>query len=263
MKIEYAARVEIGKKETNDDRILIDGAILSESSRKGILDVPTVAAVCDGCGGYRGGNVAAETVLSCLAAERPESLGKPENLEGILNKCKQEVFRKKEEQPDFSNMCTTVAGCVFMADSIVLFHSGDSRIYRHDPWNLAVMTKDHSIVQQRIDAGELTEEEARLDPDRNIISRCIGIDCLPPDIRLLKVAIKPGDKYLICSDGLWESVLPDQISEILSSDSSLENMAESLVKKALEQGSDDNISLCVCAAAEKMEIKEDISFVLD
>ena len=92
MKIDFAARVEIGTKETNDDRVLIDGQILDMTSRNGELLLPAIVAVCDGCGGYDGGGIAAQTVLEYLSYETPESLADTGYLSQVLNNCTQDAF---------------------------------------------------------------------------------------------------------------------------------------------------------------------------
>lgn len=263
MMIDYAARVEIGRKETNDDRVLIGGQILDTTSGNGDLTLPAIAVVCDGCGGYDGGGIAAQTVLEFLSYESPESLGDTTYLTQVLDNCTQAVFEKKVELPSYSNMCTTVAGCVFLNNSIVLFHSGDSRVYRYDGWLLARMTVDHSAVQQMIDIGQITEEEALINPNRNIITRCIGISCPPPEIYISNTAIAPGEKFLLCTDGLWESVTAEQIKEILSRNIPLDEMVNILVETALNQGSDDNISVCICAARGNTTVTESKPFVLE
>ena len=206
MKIDFAAKVDIGAKETNDDRILIDGKVLDVGALGGMVDIPSVVAVCDGCGGYLGGNIAAQTVLDLLSDEDPGNLSDSTYLAQVLDNCQRAVMEKKAEMPHFSEMCTTVAGCVFCNDSTLIFYSGDSRVYRHDRWGIAKMTRDHSVVQDMIDMGEITPEEAEIHPKRNVISRCIGIEGRPPEIYISNTPINPGEKYLLCSDGLWESV---------------------------------------------------------
>lgn len=263
MRIDYASRVEKGTKETNDDRILIDGQILNMTSKDGEVPVPTIAAVCDGCGGYDGGGIAAQTVLEFLSYAKPEALGNTNYLTQVLDNCTQAVFEKKLEMPSYSKMCTTVAGCVFLEDSTILFHSGDSRVYRYDGWGLARMTIDHSAVQQMIDMGEITEEEALTSPQRNVITRCIGASCPPPEIYVSNTAIMPGEKFLLCTDGLWESVSTEQIKEILSRDISLDRMVDVLVETALNQGSDDNVSVCICAVRGNIIVAENNPFVLE
>ena len=263
MRIDYAARVEIGTKKTNDDRVLIDGQILDMTSRDGALLLPTIAVVCDGCGGYDGGGIAAQTVLEFLSCETPESLEDTNYLTQVLDNCTQAVFEKKRKMPSYSKMCTTVAGCVFLNNSIILFHSGDSRVYRYDGWGLAKMTIDHSAVQQMIDMGLITEEEALSSPNRNVITRCMGVPCLPPEIYVSNAAIAPGEKFLLCSDGLWESVSGEQIKEILSRDIPLNRMVDVLVEAAINQGSDDNISVCICAAGGNKTVTKNEAFVLE
>jgi len=263
MKIDYAARVEIGTKETNDDRVLIDGQILNTTSCDGSLILPAIAAVCDGCGGYDGGGIAAQTVLEFLSYENPKMLEDINYLAQVLEHCEQAVIEKKQEIPLYSKMCTTVVGCVFLNHSIVIFHSGDSRVYRYDGWGLAKMTVDHSAVQQMIELGKITEEEALISPNRNVITRCIGASCPPPEIYVANSAIAPGEKYLLCSDGLWESVSAEQIKEILSRDIQLAEMVDILVETALKQGCDDNISACICAVRGNISITENKPFILE
>ena len=125
------------------------------------------------------------------------------------------------------------------------------------------MTVDHSAVQQMIDMGQITEEEALTSPNRNVITRCIGASCPPPEIYIANTAIAPGEKFLLCSDGLWESVSAEQLKEILSRDISLDKMVDILVETALNQGSNDNISVCICAARGNTNVTENKPFILE
>lgn len=263
MKIEFAARVDIGTKETNDDRVLIDGHILDMNAHNGTVNLPSIAIVCDGCGGYKGGGIAAHTVLEFMSFEEAGLLANTTYLSEVLDNCQRVVNEKKNEMPHFSEMCTTIAGCVFCEDSTIIFHSGDSRVYRHDKWGIARMTADHSVVQDLIDMGDITPEEALVHPKRNVITRCIGIDGRPPEIYVSRAPIGPEEKYLLCSDGLWESVSDVEIKTILDSGMPLQQMVDTLIEKALRQGSDDNISVCICAGEGKAEIVEKKPFILD
>lgn len=263
MKIDFAARVDIGPKATNDDRVLVSGQILDMNFHSGTFETPAVAAVCDGCGGYAGGGIAAQTVLEVLSSETAESLTDVNCLSKILASCKNAVMEKKSEMPQYSAMCTTIAGCVFGNDSISVFHSGDSRVYRYDGWALAKMTRDHSLVQEMIDYGEITPEEVYDHPQRNVISRCIGIDGPAPEIYVSHSSINPGEKYLFCSDGLWEVVRDFEMKEILDSELTVEQMANALVDKALANGAYDNISVCILAAEGTVAAVEDQPFILD
>lgn len=260
--IQYACRVERGLRDSNDDRALMNGSLMNESSSAGEENLPLLAVVCDGCGGYAGGGIAAQTVLGVFAEREPEELLEKEYLEDTLELCRQKVYEKKAEMPQFSEMCTTVAGCLFCEDRTVIFHAGDSRVYRFDGRRAARMTVDHSMVQEMVDMGLMTPEEARVSPARSTITRCIGIDCQPPEIYVSPGGINPGETYLICSDGLWECLTPEEIRELLGGDGTLAEKADRLIARAMENGSDDNLSVCLCGipgtkAAEKPR------FVLD
>ena len=262
-KIQLACRVDIGVRESNDDRALIHGRILNMEGCGGETGLPAAAIVCDGCGGYAGGGAAAETVLSVLREVSAENLADPEELNAALEAARLAVMEKKEEMPHFSAMCTTVAGCVFTETHTVIFHAGDSRVYRFDGSALARMTVDHSVVQSMVDAGRITEEEALVSPQRNTITRCIGTDCLPPEIYVSACPIAPGETYLICSDGLWEYLRDERLKELLSCELPPQELADKLVAEALLAGSDDNITACICVCPGGKEKQEETAFVLD
>lgn len=262
MKLELACRVDIGIRESNDDRAMIHGQILNMEVASAEAEAPAVAVVCDGCGGYDGGGVAAQTVLETLAQALPETLADPRRLAQVLTAAKEAVFSKKEELPQFSKMCTTVAGCVFREDATVVFHAGDSRVYRYDGASLARMTVDHSLVRMMIDLGRITEEQSRTDPRRNVINRCIGIDCEPPEI-YVSGPIEPGEIWLICSDGLWEALEDSRMKELLDMDFDLREKADLLVREALRCGSDDNTTACLIARPGGADSLESTPFILD
>ena len=264
MKLDFAARCEIGSaRNTNDDRVLIRGEILDGRAFNGTADVPFVACVCDGCGGHKGGNVAAQTALEALASRDPEELKDEESVLAVLNDCSEAIKRKKSEEPALSEMCTTIAGCAFSDERIIIFHSGDSRVYRYDNWGFTQVTRDHSRVQEMIDSGEITPEEAAGHPRSNIITRCLGFNCPAPELYVSESPVNPGEKYLICSDGLWGSISEEEIKEVLDKDIPLQQAADELVIMALRHGSEDNISVCICASQEKAEKKEIKHFILD
>ena len=265
LKINAASRVEKGVRGSNDDRALLCGNILNMSSYTCETETPLLAVVCDGCGGYAGGGVAAETVLETLRDAEIGSMEDPVSLANALNDCRYNVMRKKKEYPPFSEMCTTIAGCLFTDEKTLIFHAGDSRVYRFDGKYLARMTVDHSVAQEMIDCGFITEEEARRIPQRNVIVRCIGTDCAPPEIYISNVPLLPGETYLICSDGFWGSLEESEIIRLLSSELPDNEKIDSLIKAALDAGSDDNITVCICSRQkdETEEDNDDEPFVLD
>lgn len=263
MTIDIAGNVEIGRRGTNDDRAAVGGVFLDRTSYSGETELPFLAAVCDGCGGYAGGGIAAQAVIETLMSEPAEKLLDSDNLAEVLERCSRNINALKEEFPEYSSMCTTVAGCVFGENQTLVFHAGDSRVYRFDGTALVKVTKDHTNVQQMIDEGVITEDAARSMSERNVINRCIGLDCLPPEIHVSNLRIMHGEIYMICSDGLWDVLSDKTICEILSGEESLAEKADNLVYTALKNGSSDNISVCLCAGRGKAYVDENKPFVLD
>lgn len=263
MRLEYACAVDQGVRTENDDRAYVAGHLVDKGTVSGSGNSPLVAMVCDGCGGYSGGGFAAQTVLEVLDRTDPVILGDPEILKDVLAEAARTVKIRQEENPRFREMCTTIAGCVFLDAKTVVFHAGDSRVYRFDGFGLARMTTDHSAVQALVEEGNLTSEQARISPSRNIITRCIGVECLPPDINVMNVPIESGEIYLICSDGLWESMDHNLLKELMAEDCGLEEKAKLLVRMALEFGADDNISACLCGRPGTSAKKKSRPFILD
>lgn len=262
--LEFGCAVSKGIRDTNDDRCLMLGRIFDEDSGCGSAEIPALAVVCDGCGGYAGGGIAAATVLEVLNQSLHHSLAEPEALASALASARDAVFARKELDPSLSRMCTTIAGCLFREDGILIFHAGDSRVYRCDGYGLTRMTLDHSVVQEMVTLGRLTEEEARTNSRRNVITRCIGVDCLSPDIYVSRAPIAPGEVYLLCSDGLWEYVQEEQMLPVLATAAeNPELAARTLVDLALAQGSNDNITVCLCVCPGSLSLPESTPFILD
>lgn len=264
MKLDFACCVDIGIRETNDDRALILGRVFDREAGGGETDAPAVAVVCDGCGGYYGGGIAAQTVLEVINQALPETLADAQALSQVLESAREAVFYRKEQSPDLEKMCTTIAGCVLDEDKTLIFHAGDSRVYRYDGFALTRMTMDHSVVQEMVNMGRITDEEARHNPRRNVITRCIGVDCPAPDIYVSRVPIAPGEIYLICSDGLWEYLEDSRMEDLLANcDTDLQSLACRMADMALEQGSNDNITVVLCARPGSLVIPESTPFLLD
>ena len=270
MIIHYACRVEQGRRQYNDDRAFVGGSLVggaaSAFTASGEGELPVMAVVCDGCGGYAGGYLAAETVLETLSAKTPGSLLDTERLMDTLELCRQKVAGKQIEFPKFREMCTTVAGCLFSENRTVVFHAGDSRVCRFDGGSLAHMTVDHSTVQNLVDFGLISEDSTRSDPNRNRITRGIGFESPPPEIYVSDSPPRPGEIWLICSDGLWEFMKDVEIEQILgkrAGDTPLMTLADELVDRALVCGADDNISVCLLAVPGEAEQTVNAPFILD
>ena len=264
MKLEFACHVAQGIRPYNDDRCLILGRVFAEDAVTGETDTPILAAVCDGCGGYAGGGTAAEIILQTLNTFPAEDLADPAKLSRALEEANRAVFDRKAREPRLRNMCATIAGCLFTEESTLIFHAGDSRVYRYDGYGLTRMTMDHSVVQEMVAMGRITEEEARVSPSRNVITRCMGAECLSPDIYVSRSPIAPGEVYLICSDGLWDYLEETQIGLLLTNAAEDPlHTARELVSLALEQGGNDNVTVCLCVCPGAAPREESSPFILD
>lgn len=249
----FVCRVEIGRCEDNDDRGLADGRILSHTVHSGDSTLPLLLALCDGCGGYAGGGRAAETVLKVLREADPKKLKDENIMAAVLEECSQQIAAEQQLDPDFRAMCTTLAGAVFHEDKTIFFHAGDTRIYRFDGENLALMTRDHSVVRHLMDLGFLNEKNAAWFANRSTITRCLGAPCPPPEIRVSQAAIQPGEVYLICTDGLWGFLSGEKMAEILAGSGDLTAKAGTLINTALQNGSRDNLSVILCTLSNDNE----------
>jgi len=266
MELRTATVVDIGTTyEKNDDRALVDQVIYDCSEGTQALEQPLMCVVCDGVGGNAGGGTAAELILQELRQLPIREDMDTAELQEALTRANERIFAEQAKDPAFAKMCSTIAGAIFLEERTLIFHAGDSRIYRFDGQYLSRMTKDHSLVQQMVDMGVLTEEEAAEHPERNKISRCMGIaGSLPVEIYESGVGIRPGEIFLLCSDGLWEAIPDRQISRILREDTPLLEKAQTLVDIAKDLGSTDNVTACLCAAPEAVKTeKTSQPFILD
>lgn len=213
-----------------------------------LCDGSAWVAVCDGMGGANGGNVASETAVRVIS-EYLTDMYKPEDREGIIKSilfsavddANTEVFDIANENPELMGMGTTAVVGIVADDTVHLVYVGDSRAYLVDKDRAIQITKDHSVVQSLIDQGRLTEEEAKTDSRRSIITRAIGVDSsVQADYCCCK--LNQGQYLLLCSDGLSNYLSGENMSEILFSEET-KNPANELVCKANENGGGDNITV--------------------
>ena len=264
MEIQTATVVDIGTSyEKNDDRALVDTVIYNEES--GTQRIKAAVVVCDGVGGNAGGGYAANLILTELSSVDWSEINSSQSLIAVLQHVNEMLLGEQDILPQYSRMCTTIAGVVFQRCKMLIFHSGDSRIYRYDGTYLTKMTKDHSVVQEMIDRSVISEEEAANYGGRNQITRCLGrAASLPPEIYETRLPIQPGETILLCSDGLWDVVPDSQIREVLSEECTLGEKARVLVLLAKEQGSVDNITVCLCSVPDvKPKLVSTVPFILD
>jgi len=216
------------------------------------------AVIADGMGGYKAGEVASAIAVSTILrvvqqgtkalspGERAEETDySPESLllRKAITEANQIIFSTANNEEQCQGMGTTVVATLFYNNRFSVAHVGDSRLYRLRGGNLEIVTTDHSLIQELIDRGFYTREEAAVNTPKNLVTRALGIDG-QVEVDLLEDAAIPGDIYLLCSDGLNDMVNDEEIHLTLSKYSAnLVEAADHLVKLANAKGGKDNISV--------------------
>lgn len=206
------------------------------------------AVVCDGMGGASGGNVASSTAVKIISERITASYKGGMSYNSIKNiltsaiaAANIEVFDESRADAALAGMGTTVVAAIIADNSVYVAHAGDSRAYIMSNGILKQITKDHSFVQEMVDTGRLTPDEAKEDPRKNIITRALGVQ---NELRVdfCEEFIDENDVVLICTDGLTNYVSTDEIIS-LTSDGKFNDFAERLVDKANQNGGGDNITV--------------------
>ncbi|MDA8107164.1 MAG: Stp1/IreP family PP2C-type Ser/Thr phosphatase [Betaproteobacteria bacterium] len=217
-----------------------------------------LAVVADGMGGYNAGEVAsgmATTVITsemqqALARSRPHELDREAGaplaarlLREQIRKANTSIYQAALSQPQYAGMGTTLVMCLFYDNRVMVAHLGDSRLYRLRDGGLAVLTRDHSLLQEQIDSGLITPEQAKHAQHKNLVTRALGIDpTVEPELHEFQT--RPGDLYLLCSDGLNDMVSDEDIELALQAlGSNLKLAAQQLVQMANDNGGRDNVSV--------------------
>ena len=215
-------------------------------------DTDGFVVVCDGMGGASGGKVAS-TICSSTVAEaikkgyraRMTVKAARNLLESAITKANYQIHENAQSDPYLHGMGTTIVAAIIIKSIAVIAHVGDSRAYVLNEQGIKQLTKDHSLVQLMIDEGKITPEEAKTHPDRNIITRAVGVVNFV-DVDFEIVDFNSGDKLLLCTDGLCGSVEEKELIEIVNDD--INFSTEKLVERALENGSKDNITVALVGA---------------
>ena len=211
------------------------------------LESMTLFAVADGMGGHAGGEVAARTAIDALQRE----FGLHQSAEGLTGAVRQAnvaVWERSQEDTDLRGMGTTLTAAALVGtpdgDRLVMANVGDSRSYRFHDGRLIQLSHDHSVAEELVDRGELSEAEAAIHPHRHILTRALGVSS-DVDVDVWEMTPESGDRYLLCSDGLTNEVPESQISDVLSSVPDPQQAADKLVRLANESGGNDNITVVV------------------
>lgn len=242
--LEWAVICDVGQvRETNEDAALV---------------MPGKYLLADGMGGHDSGELASEAALltlSTVESDRDRTQTQVELMD--LLSAAQDRIGEIETESD-RRAGTTATGAILVehdgAPCWLVVNIGDSRTYRLQGGMLEQLTVDHSQVQEFVDAGFLTPEQARIDPRRNVITRALGAGMTEPQADFFSMPALPGDVLLVCSDGLTGELPDPEIAEILIGADSAERAASTLVDAALELGAHDNVTVIVVAVHDQSAV---------
>lgn len=245
MHYEFACLTDRGRiRANNEDAVFIDPA-------RGL------AVLADGMGGYNAGEVASGMATALLARHLgrwlddagpgPDGRDLRRALQACVAEVNQAIFESAQANAQYAGMGTTLVVAVFQGPRVVVGHIGDSRLYRLRGGVLVRITRDHSLLQEQLDAGLITPQQAAVSLHRNLVTRALGVD----DSVLLEVGehrVEAGDCYLLCSDGLSDMVDDPAIAALLAQETAPEARARALVDAANARGGRDNISVLLAQA---------------
>ena len=249
MNYEICTQTDPGLVRNNNE----DAVTFEASSRLCIL--------ADGMGGYNAGEIASGMAVAFIKSEMGRWLsqaGKHASakevrraLEICVENANHSIFNAADANPPYAGMGTTLVVGVFQQDRLILGHVGDSRCYRLRGGDLQQITKDHSLLQEQLDAGLITAEQARTSTNKNLVTRALGVE----NTVMLEVhehRVESGDVYLMCSDGLSDMVSDEGVEDVVSGGDSLEQKARQLIVIANGAGGRDNISVLLIRAEEAL-----------
>lgn len=216
-----------------------------------------LAVLADGMGGHKGGEVASalavDTILSSLAKSLPEiSPGETDEstgyslesmaIESAIKEANQVIFKAAQGNVQYEGMGTTVVVLLFYDNRITVAHVGDSRLYRMRDTTMEQLTRDHTLLQELVDRGYYSKEEAQQSMNKNLVTRAVGVNPTV-EVDLLEDVALPEDIYLLCSDGLSDMINDGLIEDtILNYRNNLDKIAKELVNQAKQHGGKDNVS---------------------
>jgi len=260
-KIEIAGKTDVGSvRDHNEDAISTEPSL-------------GLAILADGMGGHRGGEVASAITVSTIfdtlstklkaikEAATDEKTGfsmESVTVHDAIALANTNVFDSSSENSQYRGMGTTVVVLLFYDNRITVAHVGDSRLYRIRDGVFEQITRDHSLMQELIDRGFYTQEQARKSLNKNLVTRAVGIE-KTVNIDILEDVARPKDIYLLCSDGLSDMIEDDLIHETIKRNSdNLEKAAAELIEEANRHGGKDNISVILARPLKSFPAKNSL-----
>ena len=250
MNYHFCAKTDPGRARDNNE----DSVVYDETSLTTVL--------ADGMGGYNAGEIASGMATAFIKSELSRWLIEAgsgikakevrRTMEICVDNANRSIFNSANSNANYAGMGTTLVVGVFRDDRLVLGHIGDSRCYRLRAGLLEQITKDHSLLQEQMDAGLITPEQAATSSIKNLVTRALGVD----ESVLLEVnehQVQVGDLYLMCSDGLSDMIDDEAIHKAVTSELDLDQKAKQLIDLANENGGRDNISVLLVDVHEAPE----------
>jgi serine/threonine protein phosphatase PrpC len=248
LRLEHSFALDPGRARlNNEDAVLVDaklGAYL----------------LADGMGGYNAGEVASELAVQTMMRHLQAWAARSEIAQGSLlvsprlaltqaaQEANRAVYEASIRQAELAGMGTTLVAALHHGPQLLVGHVGDSRAYRLRQDKLLQLSRDHSLLQEQIDAGLIAPEDARFAAHRNLVTRAVGVEP-EVDLEVHEHSLMAGDLLLLCSDGLTDMVADADIATVLRSNENLQNAAAALVKAANLAGGRDNISVILVRAS--------------
>ena len=220
-----------------------DVGCVRDHNEDSLVVAPPLFAVADGMGGHAAGEVASEIAVNVLAELAPKDLDGAA-LEHAVEEANHEIIRAARDGRGREGMGTTLTACMLENERLIIAQVGDSRAYLLHHGKLQQLTRDHSLMADMIEAGQLTPEEARHHPQRSVITRALGSDSnTRPD--MYEINVETGDRLLVCSDGLSSMIEDEQIEAVMRRVPDPQRCASQLVNEAIAAGGHDNVTVIV------------------
>lgn len=247
-------------REHNEDALFVAGNIISGCSMTAPVEIDTESpdncfVVIDGMGGYEGGEEAARIVATSFIENFRSwnisiSAAKGK-INSILNNAIQKIADVVNDKPELATMGAALAGMALCNDGILVFNCGDCRVYRQQGQYLERLSHDHSVVQELFDKGEIEEDDMRTHVRKNIITACVSTEVDNLNIFFREILRKGNERFLVCSDGVWEAMPIDEIEECLCKITleTANNLAQKLLD--LQEHCNDNISFIIIENTNK------------
>lgn len=247
MTLDFHSATDTGRaRSNNEDSVAMDEAC-------------GLVVLADGMGGYNAGEVASSMATVFIKSELARWLTEASHnasdadvrraMHICVDNANRAIFNAANSNPLYAGMGTTLVVGVFRDARLLMGHVGDSRAYRLRGTRLSRITHDHSLLQEQIDSGLITPEQAAVSANKNLVTRAVGVeDAVTVETHLHDVL--PGDTYLLCSDGLSDMIDDDRIAQMLVGADALDQVAARLIDAANEAGGKDNISVVLARVRE-------------